>query len=170
MAVVIQRMLPTDVFAVVFSRNPVDVDADDMLVNASYGLGEPVVSGTVTPDTFRLSRSSGQPLEHVVGAKATMAVPSSAGGVEMVGVPRLLRAAPCLTGDQLRKLAELTLAVEAWHGAPVDLECGLHRGVWFLLQARPITTLGSRQIGAPERSTRLPQQVWDRHARGRSTR
>ena len=77
MAVVVQRLVPAEVAGVLFTRDPLDAEGRRMLVEASWGLGESVVSGRVTPDRFHLDRDTGQVLDQHIGAKT---VPSHGRG------------------------------------------------------------------------------------------
>jgi pyruvate,water dikinase len=116
MAVVVQVLVPADAAAVVFTRHPVTQRADQLLVNAVRGLGESLVSGTVTPDEIVLD-------------KASLAVASlTRGDGDLV-----------LTDGQLRGLAELSVHLEGQFGRPIDIEAALAGDRWFILQARPIT-------------------------------
>lgn len=116
MAVVVQVLVPADAAAVVFTRHPVTQRGDQLLVNAVRGLGESLVSGTVTPDEIVLD-------------KATLAVASlTRGDGDLV-----------LSDGQLRELAELSVHLEGQFGRPIDIEAALAGERWFILQARPIT-------------------------------
>ena len=138
MAVVVQRLVPSDVSGVLFTRDPMDPTGARMLVEAAYGLGELVVSGRVDPDRFQLDRVSGATLRQEIHAQA---VRLTANGLE--DVDESLRDKPCLDADQLRQLADLGRRVEAYYGAPRDIEWAWAEGRPWLLQARPITTAGA---------------------------
>jgi pyruvate,water dikinase len=135
MAVVVQQLVPADVAGVLFTRDPTDPAGSHMAVEASWGLGEAVVSGKVTPDRFRLARDTGAVAEKHPGRKA---VKVTAAGEEPV--PPEQQTALCLSDNQLSQLAELGRRVEALYGEPRDVEWALAGGAFFLLQARPITT------------------------------
>jgi rifampicin phosphotransferase len=118
MAVVVQELVPADAAAVAFTRHPVTGRDDQLVITAIRGLGEAMVSGTITPDTFLIDRASRQLVELTPGDD----------------FERPLDAA------SLRELVDLVLEVEARFGAAVDVEAAMRAGTWFLLQARPITT------------------------------
>ena len=139
LAVLVQQLVPADVSAVIFSANPINGRRDETVITASWGLGESVVGGTVTPDTYIVPRSSGLAISVQINDKARMTVPTSTGTHE-VPVPRLLRKARTLTDAQLMEMAQMATALENEMGYAVDLECAWHRGKLFLLQCRPITT------------------------------
>lgn len=140
LAVLVQQLVPADVSAVIFSANPINGRRDETVITASWGLGESVVGGTVTPDTYIVSRSSQPTIRTQVNDKARMTVPTPSGTHE-VPVPRLLRNQRTLTDMQLLEMAEMASALEQEMGYAVDLECAWHQGKLFLLQCRPITTL-----------------------------
>src|SRR5574337_1561652 len=90
LAVLVQQLVASDVSAVVFSTNPVTGNRDEVLINASWGLGESIVGGTVTPDTFLVRKSDLSVTDDVIADKQHMTV-SAPGGTREVDVPRFLR-------------------------------------------------------------------------------
>jgi phosphoenolpyruvate synthase/pyruvate phosphate dikinase len=119
MAVVVQALVPAAASAVVFTRHPVTGRDDQLVLTAVRGLGDAMVSGTVTPDTYVVDR-------------ATRAVAAFEPGEDPDG--------PALEPAVLAELVELSYAVEAKFGRAVDIEAAFAGGRWYLLQARPITT------------------------------
>ena len=148
-AVLVQQMVPADVSAVVFSANPVTGSRGEVVVNASWGLGESIVGGTVTPDTYVLRKVDMDVIERRVADKRRMTVLAPEGTRE-ADVPRFLRTQPALNEDQAREMARLAVDLEARMGHPVDVECARHAGRLYLLQSRPITTVAatSRPVGS----------------------
>jgi len=140
LAVLVQQLIVSDVSIVAFSMNPVTLDRDEVMINASWGLGESLVSGTVTPDTFVVRKSDLEITSQTIADKArmTVAVP---GGTREVDVPRLLRSEVCLSKDQLIEVAQLVISLEATMEYPVDVECAYAGGKLYLVQCRPVTTL-----------------------------
>jgi len=142
LAVLVQALIRADVAAVVFSANPLTGSLDEVVVNASWGLGESIVGGTTTPDTFVVRKADGALLSTTLGEKARMTV-SVPGGTEEVDTPRFLRGRPALDAAQAADAAGLARNLEETMGWPVDLECAWSEGTLYLLQCRPITTLRS---------------------------
>lgn len=140
LAVLVQQLIVSDVSIVVFSVNPVTSNRAEVIINASWGLGESIVSGMVTPDTFIVRKSDLEVTSQTIADKErmTVAVP---GGTREVDVPRFLHGEACLSREQLIEVAQLALSLEATMGYPVDIECAYARGKLYLLQCRPITTL-----------------------------
>jgi phosphoenolpyruvate synthase/pyruvate phosphate dikinase len=140
LAVLIQQLVAADVAAVVFSANPLTGARDEVVINASWGLGESIVGGTVTPDTYVARKAGGALLSHTLAEKRRMTV-AVAGGTREVDVPRLLQCQPTLSDMQVAEMAALAESLEERMGWPVDLECAYAGGRLYLLQCRPITTL-----------------------------
>jgi phosphoenolpyruvate synthase/pyruvate phosphate dikinase len=140
-AVLVQHLVQADTAAVAFSANPVTGNRDEIVINANFGLGESVVGGTVTPDTYVVSKTDISLVDVQVARKAVMTVPAP-GGTREVPVPRLLQASQAMTRDEIERVARLTLECEAAMGFPVDVECAFARGQLYLLQCRPITRMG----------------------------
>lgn len=140
LAVLVQQLVPSDVSAVMFTANPVSLNRGEIVINASWGLGESIVGGTVTPDTYVVRKSDMTVVSRHVSEKSRMTV-SVPGGTREVEVPRFLRMQPVLEETQILEMARLGLSLEARHQWPVDVECAYHGDSLYLLQCRPITTL-----------------------------
>ena len=140
LAVLVQQLVIAATSAVVFSTNPVNGNRDEVVINACWGLGESVVSGTVTPDTYIVRKSDLSLTTRRIEKKERMTV-AIPGGTKEVPVPRLLSEEPALDDSQTLEMAELALSLEDRFGYAVDLECAYQGGELYLLQCRPITTL-----------------------------
>lgn len=137
MAVVVQRLVDSDVAGVMFTRNPM-TGADECVIEASWGLGEAVVAGLVTPDHWVLD-ASGQMTKFIVGEK-DIAIRRTASGTTEEPVDGDLIEAPCLDKTQLRTLHELALTCDRVYGERGhDIEFAFAAGELYLLQRRPIT-------------------------------
>jgi len=141
-AVLVQQLVAADVAAVMFSANPITGSRDEVMINASWGLGESIVGGTVTPDTFVVRKSDLAIISRTIADKQHMTV-SVLGGTHEVDVPRFLRNTTSLNDEQLLEMAKLALTLEETMEHPVDVECAYAGGELYLLQCRPITTLRS---------------------------
>ena len=136
MAVVVQALVPAEAAAVVFTRHPVTGRDDQVLINAVPGLGEPMVAGTVTPDTIVVDKASGAVISFARGATGEILVALETGVVSRSNRSGL----PALDEVALQELVTLACDVERRFGANVDLEAARSGGRWYLLQARPITS------------------------------
>jgi pyruvate,water dikinase len=139
-AVLVQQLVPADVSGVLFSADPVTGARDVILINASWGLGESIVGGTVTPDTYRVDKETLTIRAREIGTKQRMTV-RIADGTEEVDVPRVLRGVPALNDEQIVQAAGLARTLEEDMGWPVDVECAFRGRSMYLLQCRPITSL-----------------------------
>jgi pyruvate,water dikinase len=141
LAVVVQRMVDADAAGVMFTANPLTGRRRQIVIDASPGLGEAVVSGAVNPDHFVVDALTGRVLERKLGDKGVAVRPLPGGGTQTLKVPATSNAA-CLTDSQLAGLARLGLEAEDHFGAPQDTEWAIDRtGALWLTQSRPITTL-----------------------------
>ena len=145
LAILVQQLVVADVSAVVFSANPLTGSRDEVVINASWGLGESVVGGSVTPDSYVVRADDCTVVDRQVAEKRRMSV-AVADGTREVDVPRLLRAQPALRDEQAVEMARLARELEREMGWPVDLECAYRDDALYLLQCRPITTLGGAAL------------------------
>lgn len=140
MAVVVQQLVPAEAAGVLFTSDPLDPDGKRMLAEASWGLGEAVVSGRVQPDRFSLDRDTGAVLERHLGLKS---IRITKDGEEHVSAAEQQQF--CLSDQALGQVAELGRQVEQFYREPRDVEWAYADGRCFLLQARPITVAGAAE-------------------------
>jgi len=138
MAIVIQRMVYPEVAGVLFTRHPV-TGARERMIEASWGLGEVVVSGLVTPDSFRVA-PTGQVLERRAGFKDVAIQHERGGGTREVEVEAHMHEALCLDDNKLGALHRLASDVERGYAGEHDIEWAFAAEVLYLLQRRAITT------------------------------
>lgn len=134
MAVVVQTMVDAEVSGVMFTRSP--TGGDELVIESNWGLGEFVVSGEITPDHFMISRETGNLIRETVVSKRKMIARE---GVQTVPIGQ--REIPSLQPGQVAELSQLGMQVDAFYGVPQDIEWAHTGGQFYLLQARPITTL-----------------------------
>ncbi|MEG6505645.1 PEP/pyruvate-binding domain-containing protein [Nitratidesulfovibrio sp. 1201_IL3209] len=142
MAVACMEMVDSVAAGVLFTRHPVDLLSDSMVINAAWGLGAAVVDGEMEPDTWLFSREEApHPVSRHIVCKAHRLAPGDDGRLREEDVPEPQRDAPCLTDAQAAELARIGMRVEAHYGVPQDVEWALDpAGRLLLLQARPLTT------------------------------
>lgn len=142
-AVVIQAMVQSEVSGVAFTVHPVTEDPDQMIIEAGFGLGEAIVSGQVTPDSYVISKKDKTILDIMLGNQTRKLVQSLEQSIESNHWVELGDNGPKqkLTGRQIMELAELCERIEAHYGFPCDIEWAFAKGAFYITQSRPITTL-----------------------------
>ncbi len=140
MAVVVQQMAAADAAGVLFTANPVTGSADEIVINATWGLGESLVGGQVTPDTLVVDKAAGKVTAVTVADKTVMTATTENGTTE-TEVSGERRHARVLDDTAALCLAEIGRRIEAHYGAPQDIEWALAQGRFVILQARPIQGL-----------------------------
>ncbi len=120
-AVVVQKMIDSDVSGIAFSVHPVTEDPNQMIIEAAFGLGEAIVSGQVTPDAYVVDKETFENIDINVNQEKQV-----------------------LSEDQILNLAKEVVKIESHYGFPVDVEWAMKDGELFILQSRPITTLSPK--------------------------
>ncbi|MDE3093308.1 MAG: phosphoenolpyruvate synthase [Acidobacteriota bacterium] len=152
MGVVIMEMIPSERSGVMFTADPSDGDTSKIVIDAAFGQGEVVVSGEVEPDTYVLSKT-GPALLHVrVGTKDFKLVRGPDGKDLHVDLDPDEASRRVLSDDEVIELARLGLRTEAHYGSPQDTEWAIADGQQYLVQSRPITTLGLASQAAQNES------------------
>ena len=139
MAVIVQRMVAAETAGVLFTLNPLSARTDEILIEASYGLGEAVVSGRVTPDRLIVRKEPLRVTERTLSNKTIEITLDERGGVREEPVATERAALAALPDEAAERLARLGLAAEQLFGAPQDLEWAVVGGAVFVLQSRPVT-------------------------------
>jgi rifampicin phosphotransferase len=155
LAVVVQNLVFTDAAGVMFTANPANGKRDQLVINAAWGLGEAVVSGTVTPDTLTVAKATGKIIQGLIAEKRLMTVRTEQGTHE-VAVPDAQQRQAVLTGAQTATLARLGVQIEQFYQMPMDVEWALAGGKFSIVQARPITVL------PPEWKMSVPRAMYTR--------
>ncbi|MGB3682433.1 MAG: PEP/pyruvate-binding domain-containing protein [Rubrobacteraceae bacterium] len=168
MGVVVQAMVSSDVSGILFTANPNTGARDELIVNASFGLGEAIVSGEVTPDSYVLDRESRVLKETTLGTKEVMIVAAEARDTDgqrttAQDVPEARRGESALSEEQLGELAALGVRVEEhFDGVPQDIEWAVAEGSVWVLQSRPITNLPPTPLRDVSWEPPVPDTVWMR--------
>jgi phosphoenolpyruvate synthase/pyruvate phosphate dikinase len=153
MAVVVQRMVEPRCAGVMFTCSPTTGDRSVIAVEGCWGLGSALVSGDVTPDSFVVSKVTGEIVRRTVSVKLRMHLAGAGGaGVAVADVPAPLQEASCLDDRQIAALAQLGRRVEDHYGRPQDIEWAITEGASpaesvVLLQSRPETVWARRHSG-----------------------
>lgn len=141
-AVIVQELIPAGAAGVVFSANPLNGKRSELMITATWGLGEALVAGLVTPDTLVISRDNFRVLRRQVARKRVQ-TSRAEGGTSQTGVFFLRQYLPVLGRRQINALCALALKIEQLSEVPVDIEWALAGDRLYILQARPITALPS---------------------------
>jgi phosphoenolpyruvate synthase/pyruvate phosphate dikinase len=139
MAVVVQRMVVPDVAGVMFTADPVTGNRKVVSVEASFGLGEALVSGLVNADVYKVR--DGEVVATTIGSKQLAIVSSPAGGTHELAIEPERQQQAALTDAQATRLAALGRRIEAHFDRPQDIEWCLVGDDFQIVQSRPITTL-----------------------------
>ncbi|NLA30961.1 MAG: phosphoenolpyruvate synthase, partial [Methanomicrobiales archaeon] len=154
-AVVVQDLIRSEKSGVLFTSHPVTGEPLT-IVEGSWGLGEAVVSGSVSPDNYVFDLRSGRVVDRLIAEKEIMIVPEGERGVKTVNLSSEERIAPVLSDDEVARLATFGEIAEEHYGVPQDIEWAIVGDEIFILQSRPITTIRQPDIpraGAKPEST-----------------
>ncbi|HWB68687.1 MAG TPA: phosphoenolpyruvate synthase [Solirubrobacterales bacterium] len=148
-AVVVQRQIDATRAGVMFTIDPSSGASDQIVIEGSLGLGEAVVSGSVTPDRYVIGKQGLAILRREVRQKELAVTPSAAGGTSSRELSGEERGVAALSDEEARRIAELGLRVERHYGAPQDTEWAIdEEGHVWLLQSRPVTSAGGAGAAA----------------------
>jgi len=142
-AVVIQKMIESEVSGIAFSVHPVTQDHNQLIIEAGYGLGEAIVSGQITPDSYVIEKNPRRIIDRNVSTqeRGIYRKPKE-GGNEWQNIPQDKGKKQKLTDGQILELSELILKIENHYGTPQDIEWAYENNKFYITQSRPITTLG----------------------------
>lgn len=142
MAVVIQLMVESEISGITFTANPMNGNTDEILTEASWGMGAAIVDGRVSPDQYTFSRAREAVTSKRIADKKFM-VPTTLtqDQIRLIAVPALLRRKETLSQNQVSTLIDWAKKSEAYFGQPQDLEWAFSGDEFYILQSRPITTL-----------------------------
>ncbi len=141
LAVVVQRMVAPDVSGICFTADPTTGNRHVASVEAGLGLGEALVSGAASADTVQVDERSGAVLDYEVGDQRIAVRSLPGGGTETIELPPADRTRRVLSDEQVRTLVGIGTRIEELFGCPQDVEWCLADGEFFIVQARPITSL-----------------------------
>lgn len=153
-AAIVQKLVQSDVAGVLFTVDPISGSQERLIVEATWGFGEAVVAGLVTPDHFVVTRA-GDVIERSIGHKDIAIRAISGGGTHEAEVDASHQTTACLDGEGLQRLVTLGLACERLFGPQQDIEWAMAGGKLYLLQCRPVTAAHPRRtpcelvVGSP---------------------
>jgi pyruvate,water dikinase len=145
-AVVVQAMVNSNTSGVAFSVDPATGNANTMVIEAAFGLGEVVVGGLVEPDHYVVAKPDSAILERRTGRKTFMLTRDANGQNLRVDLSQEEASRPVLSDDEIRSIASLVLRDEAHYGVAQDIEWAIEDGRTYLVQSRPITASAGAAI------------------------
>lgn len=160
----VPKMVNSRVSGIIFTINPVNGDLSKISIDASYGLGEAVVSGIVTPDTYLIDKITMDPVKNVVGSKETQCVYNQDGSdIVQKPVPEEMRRMPCLSRREILELARVGKLIEDYYGKAYDIEFGIDADTPFpdsviVLQVRPESVWSKREAVAKTEKKKDPME------------
>ena len=139
-AVVVQKMVDARSSGIMFTSDPVSGKKDRIIIESSWGLGESIASGLVTPDRFICDKLTTKMVDRTINRKVT-GIFLSADGSRSIRIAEDKQMAPSLTKDEVTMVAKMGRKIESYFGSPQDVEWAIEGDRLFLLQSRPITNL-----------------------------
>lgn len=148
MAVAVQKMVNSRSAGVAFTIDPITGDANKIVIEGAWGLGEGVVSGNVTPDHFAVRRDTFEIIERWISPKTMQYIRDPESGETVVrDVEAFRQNLPCVSDQEIVQLAKMALSIEQHYGHPQDIEWAMDTGLalpegLLILQSRPVTVWG----------------------------
>jgi len=140
-AVVIQKMVQSEVSGIAFSVHPVTQDYNQIIIEAGFGLGEAIVSGSITPDSYVIEKQPRRIIDKNITIQEKGLYKTKQGGSEWVNLLETHGSKQALTDKEILELVEIILRIENHYGFPCDIEWAREKGKFYIVQSRPITTL-----------------------------
>ena len=141
-AVVVQKMIQSEISGITFTVHPVTKDKNQMIIEAGYGLGEAIVSGSITPDAYVIDKRNMSILDiNITEQERKLIQKSVSGDNKWVKISKAEGEKQVLSGKQIIELAQLCAQIEKHYKFPCDIEWAWEKGKFYITQSRPITTL-----------------------------
>jgi pyruvate,water dikinase len=140
LAVVVQRMVHSETSGVMFSSDP-STGAPEVLIEAGFGLGEAIVGGQITPDTYKVSQDTLEIIAKKISKQTWMYAKDDSGDTVKLTVPEEYQENQKITDEQIRAVAELGVRIERHYNEPMDIEWCIENSDIYIVQARPVTTI-----------------------------
>lgn len=141
LSVVVQKMVIAESSGILFSADPLTGHRHTLTIDASFGLGEALVSGIVTPDAYKIDKRTMTIIDRTIAEKQIAIFPEKHGGTRQETLRPDQQKQTVLADPQILALAEIGVKVEEYYGSPQDIEWAITNGELYILQARPITSL-----------------------------
>ena len=149
-AVVVQKMINSELSGVAFSVHPVTEDCNQIIIEGSYGLGEAIVSGQVTPDSYVVKKEPREIIDKNVTIQTRGLYRKADSGNEWRDIPSEIAENQVLTDKQILELSEIIIRIEKHYDFPCDIEWVFEDDKFYIVQSRPITTLSNKRCDVAE--------------------
>ena len=146
MSAVVQKMVFPEVAGIMFTADPVSGYRGIISIDASYGLGEALVSGLVSPDIYKIRKINLQLDSKIIGDKKLAILPIQGGGTKKVDITVEKSKSQVMNDSQIIKLAQLGIKIEKHYGCPQDIEWCLEKNKLYIVQSRSITSLDRKSV------------------------
>jgi len=150
MSVVVQKMVLPKIAGIMFTADPISGHRGIISIDASYGLGEALVSGLVSPDIYKFNKSSLQIESKDIANKKLAIMPLQGGGTKKEDITGEKCTSEVMKDSQIKRLAELGMKIEKHYGCPQDIEWCMEENELYIAQSRPITSLFPLMEPLPE--------------------
>ncbi len=140
-AVVIQKMVDSEISGIAFTVHPVTQDRNQMIIEAGFGLGEAIVSGSITPDSYVLSKKDLSLMDVNIAQQERKLVKDLKKRIKWVKVLKTAQEKQKLSNKEIIELAKICLGIEKHYKFPCDIEWAFEKNKFYIVQSRPITTL-----------------------------
>lgn len=141
MSVVVQKMVLPEVSGIMFTADPISGHRGIVSIDASYGLGEALVSGLVSPDIYKFNKKSAQLDSKIIADKKLAIMPIEGGGTRKVEITGAKSKVQVMQDSLIKNLAELGMSIEQHYGCPQDIEWCMEKDRLYIVQSRAITSL-----------------------------
>lgn len=145
-AVVVQKMVQSEISGIAFSVHPVTQDRNQIIIEAGFGLGEAIVSGAVTPDSYVVEKEPRKIIDINVNVQNKALYRKDGGGNIWKDLPKEEAEKQVLSEEQILEFSEIILGIENHYNFPCDIEWAYEKGKFYIVQSRPITTLKLKTI------------------------
>ncbi len=168
-AVVIQKMVNSEISGIAFSVHPVTEDRNQIIIEAGFGLGEAIVSGQITPDSYVVEKEPRRIIDTNISTQTRALYRVKTGGNEWIDIPEPKASSQVLTEKQILEFADLIMRIENHYGFPCDIEWAFEKNKFYITQSRPITTLKEVEVKKNEESVLKTESLIDNYNLDSST-
>jgi phosphohistidine swiveling domain-containing protein len=142
-AVVVQKMVNSEISGIAFSVHPVTEDRNQIIIEAGFGLGEAIVSGQITPDAYVVEKEPRSIIDINVNTQTKGLYRTESGGNQWQDISEPKASSQVLNEFQILELSAIIIGIEKHYGFPCDIEWAFENGKFYIVQSRPITTLSN---------------------------